>query len=70
LFLSKQNIVFYFTNGQLKTGKTGTQLYAEHSRVSIPCRGPYEVKNAHRETQTHAGKVKYAHLEILMHAGQ
>jgi hypothetical protein len=39
LFLSKQNIVIYFTNGQLKTVKTGTQSYAEHSRVSIPCFG-------------------------------
>ncbi len=35
-FLSKQNIVLYATNGQLKTGKTGTQQYAEHSRASIP----------------------------------
>jgi hypothetical protein len=36
-FLSKQNIALYVTNGQLKTGKTGTQSYAEHSRVSITC---------------------------------
>ncbi len=27
----------YFTNGQLKTDKTGTQSYAKHSRVSGKC---------------------------------
>ncbi len=30
---------FNFTNGQLKTRKTGTQLYTEPSRVSIPWLG-------------------------------
>jgi hypothetical protein len=33
-------------------------------------RGPYEVKNACRETQMHAGRVKYAALETRTSAGR
>ncbi len=51
----------------------GQTLFLNYNYTTTECtrdRGPYEVKNACRETLTHASRVKYAGLETRTNAGR